>query len=115
MLIGSGFLLLHRIHFIYRAKTVIAVVVEKVFRNRSTETRSSRAKVLKLSFEHPAFGQTDYFCDTSIITPLFKINDLVKLSVLGNKVIVKHWLYLILAPLALITLGIICIGVFYQL
>lgn len=115
LLIGSGFLLLYRIHFICRAKTVRAVVIDKVFRNQSTENRSSRAKVLKLRFEHPDSGPTNYVCDTNVLTPFFKINDLVKLCILGNKVIVKHWFYVILAPVALVTLGIVCINVSYQL
>ena len=115
LLVGSAILLLHRIQFICRAKTVSAVVVDKVFRNASTETRSSRAKVLKLSFEHPASGPTSYVCDTSILTLLFDVNDELQLSIVGNKVLIKHWFYVILAPAALLTLGILCINVSYQL
>jgi hypothetical protein len=115
LLVGSVILLLHRILFIYRAKTVSAVVVEKIFRNASTETRSSKAMVLKLNFDLPTSGATSYVCDTSILTPFFDINDKLKLSILGNRVLIKHWFYVILAPTALLTLGILCIIVWYQL
>jgi len=115
LLVVSAILLLHRIQFIYRAKTVSAVVVEKVFRNASTETRSSRANVLKLTFDHPDSGPTSYVCDTSILTLFFDKNDKLKLSILGNKVLIKHWFYVILAPAALLTFGILCINVSYQL
>ncbi|WP_269521120.1 hypothetical protein [Alteromonas sp. BMJM2] len=115
LLVGSAILLLHRIQFIYRAKTVSAVVAEKIFRNASTETRLSKAMVLKLNFYHPTSGATSYVCDTSVLTPFFDINDQLKLSILGNKVLLKHWFYVILAPTALLTLGILCIIVWYQL
>jgi len=115
LLVVSAILLLHRIQFIYRAKTVRAVVEEKVFRNASTETRSSRTKVLKLTFVHPDSGPTSYVCDTSILTLFFDKNDKLKLSILGNKVLIKHWFYVILAPAALLTFGILCINVSYQL
>ena len=115
LLVGSATLLLHRIQFICRARTVSAVVVDKIFRNASSETRSSRAKVLKLSYDHPSFGPTNYVCDTSILTPLFDINDKLKLSILGNKVLINHWLYVILAPASLLVFGILCICMWFKL
>lgn len=115
LLVGAALLLLHRIQFIYRARTVSAVVVDKIFRNASTETRSSRAKVLKLNFDHPSSGAMSYVCDTTILTLFFDINDKLKLSILGNKVLIKHWFYVILAPMALLFFGILCIYVSYQI
>jgi hypothetical protein len=115
LLVGSAILLLYRIQFMCHARTVSAVVVDKIFRNASTETRSSRAKVLKLSFDHPSTGPKSYVCDTSILTMLFDINDKLKLSILGNKVLIKHWGYVILAPAALLVFGILCIYVSYQI
>lgn len=113
-LVGSVILLLHRIYFIFRAKTVRAVVVDKVFRNKSTETRSSKAKVLKLEFQYPGTSSNEYICDSSVLTPFFKINDSIKLSVLGNKVLLKHELYVILAPVGLAIFGLVSIYVFYK-
>jgi len=115
LLVGSATLLLYRIQFICRARTASAVVVDKIFRNASSETRSSRAKVLKLSYDHPSFGPTNYVCDTSILTPLFDINDKLKLSILGNKVLINHWRYVILAPASLLVFGILCIYVWYKI
>lgn len=108
-LLGSVLLMLHRLYFIFRAIKVPAVVAAKVYRNASTETRSSRAKVLKLTFEHPASGQEEHICDTSLLTPIFKINDKLYLSVRNNKVLINHWFYLILAPAALLIFGVVCI------
>ena len=115
LLVGAALLLLYRIQFIYRARTVSAVVVDKIFRNASTETCSTRAKALKLNFDHPSSGAMSYVCDTTILTLFFDINDKLKLSILGNKVLIKHWFYVILAPMALLIFGILCIYVSYQI
>ena len=112
---GAVFLLCYRIYFVLRANTVTAVVIDKVFRNMGSETRSSRAKFLKFSFEHPNSGPTEYVCDTNVLTPLYQVNDSVKLSIWGQKVIVKHWLYVILAPTALLAMGAVCIYVSFEL
>ncbi len=57
LLIFSGiFLLANRLLFIAKAQTVTAKVVAKVFRNATTETRTSRVKVLKLQFYNPDSG-----------------------------------------------------------
>lgn len=99
---------------IIRATTVDGVVVDKVFRNKSTETRSTRAKCLKIRYEHPESGPAEIVCDTSLLTPLFNINDSLKLCVTSNRVLIKHWLYVILAPLALAGLGVASLYVYMQ-
>lgn len=112
-LFGSVILLLYRLYFIRCAETVNGIVVDKIYRNRSTETRTSKTKVLKISYQNPTSGSAEYASDTSVITPFFKINDSLKLSVMGNKVLIKHWLYLILAPVALLIIGIACVYLSY--
>lgn len=74
---------MYRIHSLLLFKIVNAIVIDKEFRNKSTESRSSRAKVLKLRFEHPHSGPTEYACDTSILTPFYQVNDVLKVYVVS--------------------------------
>ncbi|MEP1446229.1 MAG: hypothetical protein ABJK37_08990 [Paraglaciecola sp.] len=101
--------------FIRASKTVKAVVFAKVYRNKSTETRSSRTKVLKLRFQNPYSGSNEYVCDINILTPFYKVNDNIDLAVSENKILIKSGFYVMLAPVSLALMGGICVYVFYQL
>lgn len=114
-LIGALTLLVSRVKFIRASKTVKAVVIAKVYRNKSTETRSSKTKVLKLHFDNPFAGTNEYVCDTNILTPFYKVNDNINLAVSENRILIKNGFYVLLAPVALALMGGICVYVFYQL
>lgn len=113
LIAGALWLLSARIRFIRRAQIVTARVIAKVYRNSSTETRSSRARVLKLRFEHPVSGQSEYVCDTSVLTPFYKINDVVKVAVNAERVLIAEAGYVVLAPLVLSALGGGCMATFF--
>lgn len=114
-LVGAFLLLVSRVRFINGSKIVKAIVMDKVYRNKSTETRPSRAKVLKLHFDNPYSDSNEYVCDTSIFTPFYKINDNIDLVVSENRVLIKNWVYVLLAPISLAMMGFVCIYVFLQL
>lgn len=112
---AATLILWSRVRFISHAHKVKAKVITKVYRNKSTETRTSRAKVLKLGFDNPFSGPAEYICDTNLLTPFYKINDNLELAVSENKVLLRNWPYIILAPFVLAALGCTSIYVFFQL
>ena len=113
-ILGAVWLLISRLLHILNSQQIAGTVVDKVTRNPSAETPMGRVKVLKIAYQNPYSGTSEYICDTSVITPLYKINDPVTLAVSPRRVLLRHWLYVLLAPSAIAIIGVMTLYISYQ-
>lgn len=112
LIFGSVALLVFRIRFVFSTVYVPAVVVEKVFRNTSVENSSSRGKFLKFRYKAGGESFKEYVCDTNILTPFYTVGDEIILAVKDDKVLIKTWFYIALAPTVLMLFGLAALYVY---
>ncbi|RCU51776.1 hypothetical protein DU002_04720 [Corallincola holothuriorum] len=94
-----------RVLFYVRGQRLQGLVIDKVLRNFSPETRGGKSRHLKIEYVDPQQGKKLYVCDNSLLTGLYRTGDGVMLVVAGNRVMLASWLSVATPPMALLLLG----------